>query len=57
MLVIKKGDFIIKKDGGCEDGIHDATVYFKGQVMAFIKTDENAIKYYCDQGYTFVEEK
>lgn len=56
MLVITNGKFIIKRDGGCEDGIHDSTVYYEGQIMAFTKTDDNAIKYYRDQGYTISEE-
>lgn len=56
MLVIKRGPWLVKQDGGCEDGVHDSTVYFQGQVMAFVKTDETMIKYYREQGYTFMEE-
>lgn len=56
MLVITNGKFTIKQDGGCEDGIHDSTVYYEGQIMAFIKTDHVMVKYYRDQGYSFTEE-
>lgn len=56
VLVITNGKFTIKQDGGCEDGIHDSTVYYEGQIMAFIKTDHVMVKYYRDQGYSFTEE-